>query len=149
MSSFGNFLSSSATCLNKSFSPSPVAADTLKISIFSFLAIFCSSLYKVSSCIASTLFATIICFLEANFSLYFFNSLFIVLKSSTGFLPSEPDTSITCSNNLVLSIWRRNCSPSPTPELAPSIIPGISAITKLSPYSVLTTPKFGSSVVKW
>ena len=32
---------------------------------------------------------------------------------------------------------------------APSIIPGISAITKLSPYSVFTTPKFGSSVVKW
>ena len=90
-----------------------------------------------------------ICFLVLNFSLYFFNSVFIILKSSTGFLPSDPDASITCNNNLVLSICLKNLSPSPVPSLAPSIIPGISAITKLSPKSVFTTPKFGSNVVKW
>lgn len=43
----------------------------------------------------------------------------------------------------------KNWIPSPTPSLAPSINPGISAITKLSPYSGFTTPKFGSRVVKW
>ena len=41
----------------------------------------------------------------------------------------------------------KNSVPKPTPSLAPSINPGISAITKLSPYSGLTTPKFGTSVV--
>ena len=45
--------------------------------------------------VISILLATIICFLVDNFSLYFFNSSFIVLKSSTGTLSSEPDTSIT------------------------------------------------------
>ena len=83
-----------------------------------------------------------------NFSLYFFNSLFIVLKSSTGFLPPEPETSITCSRSLVLSICLKNLKPNPVPSLAPSIIPGMSASTKLSPNSVFTTPKFGSNVVK-
>ena len=38
-------------------------------------------MYSSSSCITSALFATIICFLSLNFSLYFFNSVFIVLKS--------------------------------------------------------------------
>ena len=54
-----------------------------------------------------------------------------------------------CKSSLVLSMCLKNCIPSPTPSLAPSIIPGMSAITKLSPYSVFTTPRFGVIVVKW
>ena len=43
----------------------------------------------------------------------------------------------------------KNSRPRPTPSLAPSIIPGISAITNGSIPSVATTPKFGFKVVKW
>jgi GTPase involved in cell partitioning and DNA repair len=38
--------------------------------------------------------------------------------------------------------------PSPAPSAAPSITPGISAITKLRLSSTLTTPRFGTKVVK-
>ncbi len=120
-----------------------VAADILKNSILLSLASFSIAfIFSFVSCsssgIISILFATIICFLVLNFSLYFFSSLFIILKSCTGLRPpSEPDTSRTCNNNLVLSICLKNCKPNPTPSDAPSITPGISANTKLSPYSVL------------
>src|SRR3990170_1320139 len=40
----------------------------------------------------------------------------------------------------------RNAIPNPLPRLAPSIRPGISAITKDDEYSV-STPKFGETVV--
>src|SRR3989337_2981868 len=40
----------------------------------------------------------------------------------------------------------RNAIPRPLPRLAPSIRPGISAITKEAEYSV-STPKFGETVV--
>ena len=82
-------------------------------------------------------------------------SFIFTLKNPHGTSPSRYtrrvgySCSITCNNSLVLSTWRKNCIPSPTPSLAPSIIPGISAITKLSPLAVFTTPKFGSIVVKW
>ena len=54
-----------------------VTADILNSSKPSSLANSSTSFNKLSSCIASILFATIICFLLASFSLYFFNSLFI------------------------------------------------------------------------
>ncbi len=41
----------------------------------------------------------------------------------------------------------KNSSPNPLPELAPSIIPGISAITICLSCNE-TTPKLGSKVVK-
>ena len=53
------------------------------------------------------------------------------------------------TNFLFLGGLFKNVKPSPTPSLAPSIIPGISAITKGSPFLGFTTPSDGSSVVKW
>ena len=43
----------------------------------------------------------------------------------------------------------KNLSPNPSPKEAPSISPGRSATTKDLLSLVLTTPRFGESVVKW
>ncbi len=48
----------------------------------------------------------------------------------------------------VRSMWRRKSWPSPTPADAPSIRPGMSAITIVSYSSMVTTPRLGWSVVK-
>ena len=50
---------------------------------------------------------------------------------------------------LVLSIWRRKSCPRPIPWEAPSMSPGISAMTKPCPSCRSTTPRCGFSVVKW
>lgn len=63
--------------------------------------------------------------------------------------PSVPAASTIWIMTLVLSICRRNSCPRPTPSEAPSISPGISAITKPFPSSMSTTPRFGCNVVKW
>ena len=65
--SFGNVFNTCDTCIISSLIPVFVAADILNISNpFSF-ANFSKFLYRLSSCILSILFATIICFLSLNF----------------------------------------------------------------------------------
>ena len=44
---------------------------------------------------------------------------------------------------------RRKSWPRPAPSLAPSMMPGMSAMTKLTPSSTHTTPRLGNRVVKW
>ncbi len=55
--------------------------------------------------------------------------------------------SSTKSKKLVLSMCFKKASPKPLPTLAPSIIPGISAITKELYSSTSTSPSFGVRVV--
>ena len=81
--------------------------------------------------------------------MYSFNSPLILSKSSKASLPSKPDISTICIKTLVLSTCLKKSWPKPTPSAAPSIRPGISAKTKLSPNLVWTTPKLGVNVVKW
>ena len=50
------------------------------------------------------LFAATICGLSARTALYCFNSEFTISKSSRGFLPSDEETSTTCTSNWHLSI---------------------------------------------
>ena len=55
----------------------------------------------------------------------------------------------TMNNSTELrSIWRRKRSPSPRPSCAPSMIPGMSAMTNDLPSRHSTIPRLGSSVVK-
>ena len=56
-------------------------------------------------------------------------------------------TSTTWIITRVLSMWRRNSWPRPTTSDAPSISPGISAITNPLQPSRSTTPRFGESVM--
>ena len=102
-----------------------------------------------SSSTKSHLLPTTICILSLSSSLNTFNSLLIFSKSSMGSLPSLPEISITCKSSLHLSTWRKNSWPRPTPSPAPSIRPGMSAITNELPSPILTTPKTGVKVVKW
>src|SRR5690606_6873157 len=60
------------------------------------------------------------------------------IRSASG---SGDDTSTRCSSTRVRDRWRRNRWPSPAPSEAPSIRPGISAMTKLCEGEVRTTPR--------
>ena len=60
-----------------------------------------------------------------------------------------PEASKTWMITFVRSIWRKKSWPRPTPSEAPSIRPGISAMTKFWASPRLTTPKTGVIVVKW
>ena len=62
------------------------------------------------------------------------------------FITSESFTSIKWSSKLHLSICPRNLSPNPLPSWAPSIRPGISAITS-SLVLYLAIPRTGFKVV--
>ena len=85
----------------------------------------------------------------ANFSSNCFNSSFIFSKSSKGSLPSQPLISTIWTNTFVLWTCLKKSKPSPTPSDAPSINPGISAITNDVPFLRLATPRLGTNVVKW
>ena len=103
--------------------------------------------FKLSSLFTlSILFAITILLLLNNFSLYAFTSFKRVSYSSNTSLPSYSLISSTYAITLLLLACFKNLSPSPTPLLAPSIIPGKSATTKLLSF-ILTTPKFGVKVV--
>ena len=70
----------------------------------------------------------------------------IVAWLATGSEPSSGARSSTWTSSRVRSTWARNSWPSPAPALAPSIRPGMSAITSWrSPPS--SVPSTGSSVV--
>ena len=97
----------------------------------------------------SALLAAMILGLFASSSENFMSSEEIVSRSSTGVLPSEPDTSMTWISMRHRSMCLRNSWPSPRPSDAPSMRPGMSAMMKpLSPPAE-TTPRLGSRVVKW
>ena len=72
----------------------------------------------------------------------------IALISAIGSRPSVEAASTIWIITLVLSMCLKNWCPRPTPSEAPSIRPGISAITKPLPPSISTTPRLGLSVVK-
>ena len=97
---------------------------------------------------ASILLAAITCGRLRSSGLYFASSSLIALISSTGSLPSTLAASTIWIITLVLSMCFKNSCPRPIPSLAPSIRPGISAITKPLLPSISTTPRFGASVVK-
>ena len=67
---------------------------------------------------------------------------------SYSFLMSSVSPGTIKSNRELRSIWRRNRSPSPLPSLAPSIIPGMSAMTNDLWSRYATIPREGSRVVK-
>ena len=107
---------------------------------------------KVSICSSvarSHLLPTTICGRSASTGLNFASSSLIFSKSSMGSRHSLPETSTTCSSRRQRSTWRRKSCPRPTPSLAPSIRPGMSAQTKLAPSPTDTTPSVGTRVVKW
>ena len=103
--------------------------------------------FASSSRTKSSLLKTIQRGFPASFSLCCSNSLIITLAFSNGSEPSTGRISITCNNIRQRSRCFKNCVPKPAPSAAPSIIPGISAITKLRCVSKRTTPKLGTNVV--
>ena len=72
----------------------------------------------------------------------------MVLAFFTGSDPSAGRHSTKCTSTRQRRRCFKNLNPSPTPEDAPSISPGMSSMTKLRPMEVLTTPKEGTMVVK-
>ena len=127
----------------------PCTAEILWYSPSQFIAsaIFLHRSCASSSNIKSTLLNTNQRGLPANLGLYFSNSVTIALALSTGSDPSAGIKSIRCNNTRQRSRCLRNWIPKPAPSDAPSIKPGISAITKLLMASKRTTPKLGTSVV--
>ena len=69
--------------------------------------------------------------LRYSFSSYLRSSPAIDRAPRTGSSPSGGMQSTRCSNRSVLLKWRRNWWPKPAPSAAPSISPGMSAMTKL------------------
>ena len=63
------------------------------------------------------------------------SSALIFSKSSIGSRSSLPETSTMCTSRRQRSMCRRKSWPRPAPSAAPSIIPGISAMTNDTPSS--------------
>ncbi len=74
----------------------------------------------------------------------FFSSATIVRASLTGSASGSGGAiSMRCSNTRVRCRCFKKRIPRPAPSAAPSIKPGMSAMTKLRPRPAATTPKFG------
>ena len=148
----GNSSNNPCTCHNNSLTPSPLTAEIGNTLIPSGSNSSFNKSITVSlsvSDIASILLAAITCGFSKISLLYFFNSSVIAWISTIGSLPSTEAPSTIWIITFVRSIWRKNSNPSPTPSDAPSMIPGISAITNPLLPSISTTPRFGFNVVKW
>src|SRR5690606_6819028 len=97
----------------------------------------------------SILFSTSQRGLAASAGSYFSSSATMARASRTGSASGSGGAmSIRCSSMRVRCRCLRKRWPSPAPSAAPSIRPGISAITKLRCSPTSTTPRFGYSVVK-
>ena len=95
------------------------------------------------SVMMSTLLAATIWGRLARSGLYCSSSALMASKSATGSRPSLPDTSTTWTSRRQRSMCRRKSWPRPAPSLAPSMMPGMSAMTKDTPSSTHTTPRLG------
>ena len=131
---------SSKTCLT----PCPVAAD-MSITVC-FLYFFFSCSYAFCAEGRSALLTTIIRGFLANSLSNCFNSCSMTLADCTASISSKPSGSTRCSSTRVRSMCFKNWCPSPFPSLAPSMMPGISAVAKEVPLCMVM-PKLGLSVV--
>jgi hypothetical protein len=86
---------------------------------------------RSSSGTISSLFSTSQRGLSYSDSSYFLNSLTMALASLTGSTPSNGARSTICNNKRRALQMAQELMPRPAPSAAPSIKPGISAMTKL------------------
>ena len=103
---------------------------------------------RSSSGIISTLLSTNQRGFSTKASSYLRNSFTMALASATGStFSSNGAISTKCKRTPVRCKWRKKRWPRPAPSAAPSINPGISAITKLRSLPTRTTPRLGCKVV--
>jgi GTP-binding protein len=114
---------------------------------FNSATIFSATAWRSSAASMSALFSTSQRGRSSSSGLNFSSSCSIARTCPATSEPSIGAISTMCSNRLVRATWRRNWIPRPAPSEAPSIRPGMSAITKLWSVPRLTTPKFGCKVV--